>query len=39
MALVLGLMEELVKYNEMAASYQEYIETWATNTMQLLWLK
>lgn len=39
MALVLGLMEELVKYNEMAASYQEYIETWATNTMQLLGLK
>lgn len=39
MTLVLGLMEELVKYNEMAASYQEYIETWATNTMQLLWLK
>lgn len=39
MTLVLGLMEELVKYNEMAASHQEYIETWATNTMQLLWLK
>jgi len=39
MALVLGLMEEIVKYNEMAASYQEYIETWATNTMQLLGLK
>lgn len=39
MTLVLGLMEELVKYNEMAASYQKYIETWATNTMQLLGLK
>ena len=39
MALVLGLMEELAKYNEIAASYQEYIETWATNTMQLLGLK
>lgn len=39
MAIVLELMWDLLKYNGIAAQYQQYIETWATNTMQLLWLK